>query len=184
MTKVIAVSGASGSGKSTFAAALARLLTERGSRVKVLPADDFFKPELPTLVSPADGETYPDWNHPDSVDMPAYADAIEAARDSGECDYVLIEGVTIYCDKRVRSLADVKVYIDASIEMRIYRRIARNAAAGQTIEFIGGYYLKCARYRERAFSLPSAEHADLRVDNEWGFDIEAEAERILALLGH
>ena len=64
--------------------------------------------------------------------------------------------------------------------MRIYRRIARNVVTkGQTIEFIGGYYLKCARYRETEYSLPSANYADWHVDNEWGFDIDAEGAKII-----
>ena len=82
----------------------------------------------------------------------------------------------------VRELADVKIYIDATIEMRIYRRIARNVQRGQTIEFIGGYYLNFARWREKKYSLPSAQYADWRVDNEYGFDIDAEGGKILAKL--
>lgn len=183
MAYVIAVSGASGSGKSTFSQSLCTYLTENGSRVCVIPADRYFKKQLPTMISPADGEEYPDWNSPASVDMPSLAEAVRTARDSGEYDYVITEGVTIFCDDGVRSTADVRIYIDASIEMRIYRRIARNVVTkGQTVEFIGTYYLKCARYRETEYSLPSAKYADLRVDNEWSFDIEREWDRIKGFL--
>lgn len=190
MPFVIAISGASGSGKSTLSAALSDYLTEhggcgssdvcptadgclnRGSRVTVIPADRYFRPELPKMISPADGKEYSDWNSPESVDYDALCDAVAAARDSSEYEYVIVEGVTILCDERLRQLADLKIYVDASIEMRIYRRIARNVVEKkQTIEFIGGYYLKCARYRESEYSLPSAKYADMHVDNEWGFDI-------------
>ena len=83
----------------------------------------------------------------------------------------------------ILDISDVKIFVDASPEMRIFRRIARNTALmGQTVEFIGDYYLKCARYREAEFSLASAHHSDMHVDNEWGFDIEAEAERIEEML--
>ncbi|MBQ7314344.1 MAG: hypothetical protein IJW81_12245 [Clostridia bacterium] len=174
------MSGASGSGKSTFADALRTYLESRQKTVCVIAADRYFKKDLPKMISPADGEEYSDWNHPDSVDMPAFLAAVREAMDSGEYDFVLIEGVTIFCHETVREMADVKLYVDASIEMRIYRRIARNVVTkGQTIEFIGGYYLKCARYRETEYSLPSAKYADWHIDNEWGFDIEAEGEKII-----
>lgn len=183
MAYVIAISGASGAGKSTFAEALLTYLEKHGSRAVIVAADRYFKKELPRMISPAMGEEYPDWNHPDSVDMPSFLAAIEAAVTCGEYDHVIVEGVTILCSESIRSLADVTVYVDASIEMRIYRRIARNVVTkGQTIEFIGGYYLKCARYREAEYSLPSARYAELHVDNEWGFDIEAEYTKITELL--
>lgn len=194
MPYIVAIAGASGSGKSTFAEQLKNYLERTGcnfdnspnktARVCVVPADRYFKNPLPTMVSPADGETYPDWNSPESVDMDALYNEVTRIRDSGEADYVIVEGVTILCDEKIRAAADVKVFIDASIEMRIYRRIKRNVETKkQTIEFIGGYYLKCARYREMEFALPSAKYADMHVDNEWGFDIEKEGRKILSTLG-
>ena len=182
MPYIIAVSGASGSGKSTFADALKNYLESKQNRVCVIAADRYFKKELPKMISPATGEEYSDWNHPDSVDIPAFLEAVREAKESGEYDHIIIEGVTIFCHESVRELADVKIYIDATIEMRIYRRIARNVQRGQTIEFIGGYYLNFARWREKEYSLPSAQYADWRVDNEYGFDIDAEGETILAKL--
>ena len=126
MPYLVAVSGASGSGKSTFADALRTYLESRQKTVCVIAADRYFKKDLPKMISPADGEEYSDWNHPDSVDMPAFLAAVREAMDSGEYDFVLIEGVTIFCHEAIREMADVKLYVDASIEMRIYRRIARN----------------------------------------------------------
>ena len=183
MPYIVAVSGASGSGKSTFADALKTYLEKNNGRVCVIAADRYFKKDLPKMISPATGEEASDWNHPDSVDMPAFLAAVTEAKESGVYDYIIIEGVTIFCHEAVRELADVKLYIDATIEMRIYRRIARNVVLkGQTIEFIGGYYLNFARWREKEYSLPSAQYADWHVDNEYGFDIKAEGAKILAAL--
>ena len=52
---------------------------------------------------------------------------------------------------------------------------------GQTVEFIADYYLRCARYRERQYSVPSRVYADFEVENEYAFDAEAVYERILTL---
>ncbi len=183
MSIVVAISGASGSGKSTLSNELQKYLASISKTAEIVPADRYFKKNLPTMVSPADGQTYPDWNSPDSVDMDALADEVERLKSSGGLDFIIVEGVTIFLSERLRSLADVKIYVDATIEMRIFRRINRNVVEkNQTIEFIGGYYLKCARYREAEYSLPSAKYADFHVDNEWGFDVTEVANKILSTL--
>ena len=68
----------------------------------------------------------------------------------------------------------MKIWVDASIETRIARRIARNVVSkGQTVEFIADYYLRCARYRERQYSVPSRVYADFTVGNDYGTTIDA-----------
>ena len=176
---IVAVSGASGSGKSTLTAALAERFRTDGRRVAVFASDKYFKKELPTMISPSNGQEYPDWNHPTSFDADALLADLIAARDSGEYDVILFEGVTIFCHPALRHLADARIWVDASIETRIARRIARNVVTkGQTVDFIADYYLRCARYREREFSIPSRVYADFTVDNEYGFDAEAVYRRV------
>ena len=181
---LVAVSGASGSGKSTLTAALAGKLEADGRRVAVFASDKYFKKELPRMISPSDGREYPDWNHPDSFDAEAMLRDLTAARDSGEYDAVLFEGVTIFCHEALRDLAHVRIWVNASIETRIARRIARNVVTkGQTVEFIADYYLRCARYRERQYSIPSRVYADFAVDNEYSFDAEAVYRQVLRRAG-
>ena len=173
---VIAVSGASGSGKSTLTAALAKRFGADGKRVLAVSSDKYFKKELPKMISPSDGREYPDWNHPDSFDAAAMLRDLTAARDSGEWDVILFEGVTVFCHPELRDLADVKIWVNAAIETRIARRIARNVVTkGQTVEFIADYYLRCARVREKQYSIPSRVYADFEVENDYGFEFDADA---------
>ena len=180
---LVAVSGASGSGKSTLTAALAAKCEADGLRTAVFASDRYFKKELPKMISPSDGREYPDWNHPDSFDAAAMLRDLEEARDSGQYDAILFEGVTIFCHEALRRFADVRIWVNAAIETRIARRIARNVVTkGQTVEFIADYYLRCARYRERQYSIPSRVYADFAVDNEYGFDADEVYAKIRALL--
>ena len=72
------------------------------------------------------------------------------------------------------------MWVNASIETRIARRIARNVVTkGQTVEFIADYYLRCARYRERQYSVPSRVYADFTVENEYAFDADAVYAKVL-----
>ena len=181
---IIAIAGASGSGKSTLAAALAERFGREGKRVLSVSSDKYFKKDLPRMISPSDGKEYPDWNHPDSFDAGAMLRDLETARDSGDWDVILFEGVTVFCHPALRDLADARIWVDASIETRIARRIARNVVTkGQTVEFIADYYLRCARVREREFAVPSRVYADLTVENDYGFEFDADEvyEQILTL---
>ncbi len=175
-TRVIGICGPSGSGKSRIAGEMA----EKLGGCRVISADSFFKPTLPTMVSPDDGETYPDWNSPDSVDYGKLAGAIreairKAGREEGAPRYVLVEGVMIFFVDEVRELLDLKVFVTARPETCLFRRITRNMKLfGQTPEFIGNYYLRCARHREAEFCLPTVKYADFVIDNDVSYESDLE----------
>lgn len=161
---IIGVSGGSGSGKSTFALELQKLLPNS----YYLSADKHYKEELPKMISPMDGKEYPDWNHPTSLKLFDVLEELHKAE--SEFDYVIIDGAFIFCIPEIFESLSYKIFIDATIEMRLFRRIKRNLTErGHTLDFIGTYYLNCARFREKEYCLPSREKADLIVDNENGF---------------
>ncbi len=169
--RVIGVSGPSGSGKSTLSA----YLCEQLPGAVYVSADRYFKKELPRMISPLDGEEYPDWNHPMSVDFDAMAAEIDRLKNDPAVQYIIADGAYIYCSAPIRERCDYKIFVSCAIESRIYRRICRNIREkGQTPEFIGGYYLACVRYREAEYSVPSARFADLLVTNEHDFVPEKE----------
>ncbi len=166
MAKIIGVSGPSGSGKST----LSKYLCAQLPGAATVLADKYYKKELPKMISPLDGREYPDWNHPTSVDFPAMAEEIRRLQADPAISYIIADGAFIYCNEEIRQMCDYKIFVSCAIESRIHRRICRNIREkGQTPEFIGGYYLACVRYREAEFSVPSAQFADLLVDNELDF---------------
>ncbi|MBQ6263148.1 MAG: AAA family ATPase [Clostridia bacterium] len=163
---VIGICGPSGSGKSTIAGKLAGMLG-----CEVLSSDRFFKSELPTMISPADGKEYPDWNSPDSVDYAALVRTVEEKKK--EPGFLIVEGCIILTCPELCELLDYVVYTDASTETCLFRRIARNVKLmGFSVEEIGEYYLKCARYREKEYCLPQKGKADFVVGNEYGFDAD------------
>ncbi|MEG1426584.1 MAG: AAA family ATPase [Oscillospiraceae bacterium] len=161
---IIGVSGGSGSGKSTFCQALLPLLPQS----RYLSVDSHYKKELPTMISPLDKQEYPDWNHPDTVNLPAALQELEEAEKSSR--FVVVDGAFLFCLPELNAKLHYRIFIDATIEMRLYRRIRRNLEEkGQSLDFIAGYYLNCARFREKEYCLPSRAFADLIVDNESGF---------------
>ena len=163
---VIGISGPSGSGKSTLSARLAEALPH----TVIVNADKYYKKELPKIVSPLDGEEYPDWNHPTSIDADGMCAELDALCKRDDLDFIIADGAFIFCIDAVRERLDYKIFVWAEIETRIFRRICRNITLkGQTPEFIGGYYLACVRYREAEYSIPSQKWADVTVNNERDF---------------
>ena len=163
---VIGIYGPSVSGKSTLSARRSELLP----RTVIINADKYYKKDLPKIVSPLDGEEYPDWNHPTSIDADGMCAELDALCARDDIDFIIADGAFIFCIDAIRARLDYKIFVWAAIETRIYRRICRNITLkGQTPEFIGGYYLACVRYREAEYSVPSRKWADVTVDNERDF---------------
>lgn len=165
-TVKIGIAGASGSGKTTLASALERALTQAGEPVTVIHADTFYKREgvFPQMRSPLTGELMPDWNTPDAIRIEALEEAFDKACEAG--GIVIIEGAFLFCFESIREKLDLRVFTDAPIETRIYRRIHRNMANGLELEEIADYYLQAARFSEKKNTLNTIHTADFVVNTE------------------
>ncbi|MBQ3101267.1 MAG: AAA family ATPase [Clostridia bacterium] len=164
-SKIIGICGPSGGGKSTVATALSESLG-----APVIHLDQYFKKELPQMRSPDDGQYYPDWNSPDSINSDEVLKRLNAEKQNGGSEWVIIEGMHLFCIDSLYEALDVKIFVTAKIETCLYRRIVRNVnLLKQSPEYIGEYYLKCARHREAAYCLPYANRADFIIDNDISF---------------
>ena len=173
---IIGICGPSGSGKSTVARALSEELN-----CDVFCADRYFKSELPKMISPDDGNEYPDWNSLESINYQALADDVMAYVEKSDKKHLIVEGSLIFAVELINSILDLRIFVTATPETCIYRRIVRNITLmGQSAEYIGSYYLKCARHREAQFCLPNISKADIVIDNDVSFenDLKAAVERI------
>lgn len=167
---IIGIAGPSGSGKSAVAAKLEERLD-----CKVFHSDGYFNDPLPTLVSPDDGETYPDWNQPGSVCWTRLIEDIKKEAAAALHPYILVEGVLLFSIEELRELLDYRIFVTAKIETCLYRRIVRNISLfNQTPAFIGSYYLKCARHQEAKYCLPTIRYADFVIDNDISFEGQLE----------
>ena len=164
-SKIIGICGPSGSGKSTVAAELAEQLG-----ASVIHLDQYFKNELPQICSPDDGRYYPDWNSPDSIESDKVLERLREEKESERCEWVIVEGMLLFCIPKLYKMLDAKIFVKANIETCLYRRIVRNISLfKQSPEYIGEYYLKCARHREAVYCLPYVDHADFVIDNDISF---------------
>ena len=178
---IIGIAGGSGSGKSTVARNVAELLTT--SSVAFIDMDAYYK-NFPDLS--LDQRRTLNWDHPDSfdydllhehlddlsrrrpIDKPEY-DFVTHLRRSHPtrvepADVVVVDGILLFVDNRIRELCDVKVFVDADADIRLIRRIERDTRdRGRPLEEIIEQYLTTVQPMHLEFVEPSKRYADVIV---------------------
>jgi uridine kinase len=178
---VIGIAGGTGSGKSTVARRVADAL--RRSSVAFVDMDAYYRnfAHLPL----ADRRRV-NWDHPDAFDLDLFADHL-ARLARGEAvdkpvydfvehvraphtirvepaDVIVIDGILLFVDERVREVCDVKVYVDADADVRLVRRLKRDMAhRGRPLDEILEQYLATVRPMHLQFVEPSKRYADVIV---------------------
>ena len=183
MTKplIIGIAGGTGSGKSTVARKVAEALT--ASSVAFIDMDAYY---LNFAHLPIDERRKINWDHPDAFDWPLLIEQLErlAAGDAVDkpvydyvthtrsrqtvsvpaADVVVIDGILLFSDQRVRDLCDVKVFVDADADIRLIRRIRRDInKRGRPLEEVLEQYLTTVQPMHLQFVEPSKRYADVIV---------------------
>jgi uridine kinase len=157
---VVGIAGGSASGKTTLARRMAEALD--GLQVHVVHMDRYFRQVKPKIVAPITRVVYEDHNHPDSFDLQGLVNDLDALLDGGLAPQVIIiEGLMTLHDDAIRSLLDLRIFLDAQSDERIVRRLKRNLAVGGDFDQIAAFFLDTVRYRHQEFVEPSRWHADI-----------------------
>jgi len=176
---VVGIAGGSASGKTTFTAALKASFERDFPDVKLeaFGMDRYFYRGAaggPVFVSPTSGESLPNNNHPNSADNARLIADLETKRTAPEApDLIIVEGLmTLHLDD-LRTLLDIKLFIELEADIRALRRLLRdmNGGRGNTDpHWIATYYRECAREGHNAYIEPSRVHADLIIRGDSDFD--------------
>lgn len=178
---IIGIAGGTGSGKSTFARKVAEALG--ASSVAFIDMDAYYHNYA--RLSLEERRTV-NWDHPDSVDwdlLVAHLEALAAGQDIQKPQYdfvthlrrdatvavraaevVVIDGILLLTDPRVRDLCDVKVFVDADSDIRLIRRLRRDLVKrGRPLDEILEQYLTTVQPMHLEFVEPSKRYADVIV---------------------
>jgi uridine kinase len=178
---IIGIAGGSGSGKSTVARNVAENLTT--SSVAFIDMDAYYKNFSALSL---DERKRLNWDHPDafdydllcthlgalsrreSIEKPEYDFVSHLRRAESTtihpADVVVIDGILLFVDERVRDLCDVKVFVDADADIRLIRRIERDTRVrGRPLDDIIEQYLSTVQPMHLQFVEPSKRYADVIV---------------------
>ena len=176
---IIGIAGGSGSGKSTVAQRIAESLT--GARVAFIDMDAYYRDHLDMTF---EERRQLNWDHPDAfdlellavqlgqladgngIDKPVYDFVTHLRKPAPErvepADVIVVDGILLLVDERIRARCDVKVFVDADADTRLIRRIRRDMAVrGRPLEEILDQYLNTVQPMHLQFVEPSKRYADL-----------------------
>ncbi len=189
---VIGVSGGSGSGKTTVAENLVKRI---GEDILLIKQDFYYKENSNLSFEEREKLNY---DCPDAFDTELLIEQISKlvqgeVVDQPRYDFtvhnrmpervkvesrpiILIEGILILHDPRLRDLMDIKVFVDADSDIRLLRRVLRDTKErGRTIESISEQYLETVRPMYEKYIHPTKKYADIIVPrggfNEVAIDI-------------
>lgn len=188
---IIGIAGGTRSGKSTFTN---RLRDRFGDNITVIYHDNYYKRHDDI---PFEERKKLNYDHPDALETDLLIEHIKRLRngESIECpvyDYtvhnrsdktvridprkiILIEGILLLADPRLRSLLDIKIYVEADADERILRRILRDVKErGRDIDNIVEQYLTTVKPMHYLYVEPTRATADIVINsgmNDVAFDI-------------
>ncbi len=194
MAKILGIAGGTASGKTTVAKKL-KQLAEPFGKVSMLRLDDYYKDLSHLSLSERKKVNF---DHPDSYDFelilehindllngksiekPIYDFVLSVRSKETETiepsDVIIIEGIMIFTDERLRNLFDMKIYVDTPDDIRFIRRLKRDIRdRGRSLESVVNQYLTTVRPMHHSFVEPSKRYADIIVPeggkNEVAIDI-------------
>jgi uridine kinase len=176
---IVGIAGGTGAGKTVLSKGIIDKLGS--SKVSYIHQDSYYRDR--SYLLPEDRERI-NYDHPDAIEMqlliyhlqrlqdgysiekPIY-DFISHTRkqkteDIPPKEVILIEGIFVLVDKRLRELIDIKVYVDTDADIRFIRRLQRDIKErGRNIDSVVKQYLGTVRIMHMEFIEPTKKYADI-----------------------
>lgn len=87
-------------------------------------------------------------------------------------DVIIVEGILVLEDERLRDLMDIKIFVDTDADLRIIRRIQRDIKErGRTADSVIDQYLSAVRPMHNLFIEPTKRHAHLIIPEGGGNEV-------------
>ena len=188
ITKLIAITGASGSGKTFLANAMRQALTEPlpSDTVGLISEDSYYR-NLDYL--PMAERERVNYDHPDAFEHDLLVQHLELLK-SGQVvkipryDYaehtrgndfqiiepssvLILEGILLLYDSRLRNHFDLSVFVDTPLDVCLLRRVQRDVQArGRSRESVVRQFEETVKPMYREFIEPTRAYADLILSGE------------------
>lgn len=181
-TIIIGIAGGTGSGKSTFTR---KLKKEFEDDVAVLYHDNYYRDQSDI---PLEERRKTNYDHPDAMETELLVRQLKELKEGKtiQCptyDYtlhtrssevvtvepkkvILLEGILVLADERLRDLMDIKVYVEADADERILRRIIRDVKErGRDMEGVVEQYLTTVKPMHYLYVEPTRSTADIVINS-------------------
>jgi len=176
---VIGIAGGSGSGKTS----VTRSIYDRfkGHSILMIEQDSYYRDQAHL---PFEERLKTNYDHPfafdndlliehlkrlleyQAIEKPVYDYALHTR--SNEIimvepkDVIILEGILVLEDERLRNLMDIKLYVDTDADIRIIRRLFRDIKErGRSMDSVIDQYVNVVRPMHNQFIEPTKRYADI-----------------------
>ena len=190
---IIGIAGGTGSGKTTVVRKIVESLP--AGEVVLLPQDSYYKDSSHVPVEERQNINF---DHPDAFEWSLLSKHVSMLREGKSIEQptysyltctrqpetihiepqevIIIEGILALCDKKLRSMMDLKIFVDADPDERLIRVIQRDVIErGRTAEAVMERYTRILKPMHLQFIEPCKRYADLIVpeggNNQVAIDI-------------
>ncbi|WP_110926972.1 uridine kinase [Bacillus massiliglaciei] len=176
---VIGVTGGSGSGKTSVTRAIFESF--KGHSILMLEQDSYYKDQSHL---PYEERLMTNYDHPlafdndlliehlnkllnyEPVEKPVYDYTIHTRSEEvihvDPQNVIILEGILVLEDERLRDLMDIKLYVDTDADLRIIRRMSRDIKErGRSIDSVIDQYISVVRPMHNQFIEPTKRYADI-----------------------
>ncbi|MFK7863097.1 MAG: uridine kinase [Pseudohongiellaceae bacterium] len=183
---IIAITGASGSGKTYLTDALHEALNRRGTELSVIREDSYYRDQTDLPMS---ARLTTNYDHPDSLEHELLAEHLRLLKagqsvDVPEYDYtvhnrkpetslvptgrlVLVEGILLLSNPELRKQFDATLFVETPLEVCFARRLARDTVErGRTEQSVVEQFEETVKPMYHKFIQPNKRHAQFLVSGE------------------
>ena len=177
----IGVSGGTGSGKTTIVNRICSEIPEKS--VTIMEHDSYYKDQSSMTYEQRCKTNY---DHPFAFDTDLFVKHIKELKKGNTIekpiyDYgihnrkkeiiivepkeiIIVEGLLVFYEERIRELLDIKIYVDTDADIRILRRIIRDMnERKRSLDSVINQYINTVRPAHEQFIEPSKKYADIIV---------------------
>ncbi len=188
---VIGIAGGSASGKSSIASQLYEVF-QGNHKVKIIKQDDYYKDQSHLSF---EERTKTNYDHPmafdtellvhhlqqlkkgETIEKPIYDFTLHTRSEKSETidsrDVILLEGILVLAEKKIRDLCDIMVYVDTDSDIRLIRRLKRDIEErGRSLDSVCQQYLTTVKIMHEQFVEPSKKYAHIIIP-EGGYNTVA-----------
>ncbi|PWK05094.1 uridine kinase [Tumebacillus permanentifrigoris] len=176
---LIGIAGGTGSGKTSVAREITRNISPEN--ILLIEQDNYYKDQSQLTMAQ---RVLTNYDHPNAFDNDLLLVHLNQLLDGQAIEkpiynfaehtratitdrlepkqVIILEGILVLEDERLRNLMDIKIFVDTDADVRIIRRVLRDIKErGRSIESVVEQYMGVVRPMHMQFIEPTKKYADL-----------------------
>ena len=187
---LINIAGGTASGKTTVVHEITKYVDK--SDISIICMDNYYKERNDISLEDRKKINY---DHPNSfdldllykdlkelsegkeIDCPVYDFTVHNRHDSNTIEVkptkvIIVEGILSLYDENIRSVSDIKVFVESDPDIRFIRRLKRDInERGRSMDNVIEQYLSTVKPMHDAFIAPTKRYADIIIPNDLKHDV-------------